>query len=119
MLFRSSASSYRIGSLRFDGGELRITAEDGRVASLSRGDAALLQALCRRPGEVVGRSTLARLTGSLVDVQQSRSIDVRLSRLRRLLEDLQGVPGGVLETRRGQGYSLIAPVAAIPTSPGE
>jgi DNA-binding response OmpR family regulator len=100
---------FRIGTIHFDGLRSQITAADGTVTRISRGDAALLQALLRRPGEVVGRQTLARISGSLVDVSQSRSIDVRLSRLRRLLEDLLQ-QGDAIEAIRGQGYCLQAPV---------
>ena len=102
---------FRIGTIHFDALRAQITAADGTVSRISRGDAALLQALVRRPGEVVGRQTLARISGSLVDVSQSRSIDVRLGRLRRLLEDfLQR--GDAIEAIRGQGYRLQAPVEA-------
>jgi DNA-binding response OmpR family regulator len=102
---------FRIGTIHFDALRAQITAADGTVSRISRGDAALLQALVRRPGEVVGRQTLARISGSLVDVNQSRSIDVRLGRLRRLLEDfLQR--GDAIEAIRGQGYRLQAPVEA-------
>jgi DNA-binding winged helix-turn-helix (wHTH) protein len=77
---------------------------------------ALLQLLCSRAGEVVSRQELGQASGSLVDVQVSRSIDVRLSRLRRLLEELQ--PGAaMIETVRGQGYRLVAPVERL--APGE
>jgi DNA-binding response OmpR family regulator len=102
---------FRLGAVHFDGLRAQLTAVDGTVTRLSRGDAALLQALVRRPGEVVGRQTLARISGSLVDVSQSRSIDVRLSRLRRLLEDLLQ-QGDAIEAIRGQGYRLQAPVEA-------
>ena len=102
---------FRIGTIHFDALRAQITAADGTMSRISRGDAALLQALVRRPGEVVGRQTLARISGSLVDVSQSRSIDVRLGRLRRLLEDfLQR--GDAIEAIRGQGYRLQAPVEA-------
>jgi DNA-binding response OmpR family regulator len=102
---------FRLGAVHFDGLRAQLTAVDGTVTRLSRGDAALLQALVRRPGEVVGRQTLARISGSLVDVSHSRSIDVRLSRLRRLLEDLLQ-QGDAIEAIRGQGYRLQAPVEA-------
>jgi DNA-binding response OmpR family regulator len=47
-----------------------------------------------------------------VDAQQSRSIDVRLSRLRRLLLELH--PGDqMIETVRGQGYRLTAVVRRL------
>jgi len=102
---------FRIGTIHFDAMRAQITAADGTMSRISRGDAALLQALVRRPGEVVGRQTLARISGSLVDVSQSRSIDVRLGRLRRLLEDLLQ-RGDAIEAIRGQGYRLQAPVEA-------
>jgi DNA-binding response OmpR family regulator len=102
---------FRIGTIHFDAMRAQITAADGTMIRISRGDAALLQALVRRPGEVVGRQTLARISGSLVDVSQSRSIDVRLGRLRRLLEDLLQ-RGDAIEAIRGQGYRLQAPVEA-------
>lgn len=72
-----------------------------------------LQLLCSRAGAVVSRQELGQASGSLVDVEQSRSIDVRLSRLRRLLEELQP-EGTMIETVRGQGYRLVAPVQRLP-----
>ena len=100
---------FRIGPIHFDAMRAQLTMADGTQTRISRGDAALLQALVRRPGEVVGRQTLARISGSLVDVSQSRSIDVRLCRLRRLLEDLLQ-KGDAIEAIRGHGYRLVAPV---------
>lgn len=105
-----SLDRFWIAGLLFDVAQAQITTPDRRVNRLSRGDAALLQALCRRPGEVVGRQTLARISGSLVDVSQSRSIDVRLSRLRRLLNDLLPAEQEVIEAKRGQGYRIRVPV---------
>lgn len=73
--------------------------------SLTAGDSSLLLALCRAPGQVLSRAQLAQAIGSKVNVDSSRSIDVRLSRLRRLLES---VSEGLLsiESVRGQGYAL-------------
>lgn len=102
--------SLLIGSLRFDAALAELQSADGRVSRISRGDAALLQALCHRPGEVVGRQSLARVSGSLVDPSHSRSIDVRLGRLRRLLRTLLPEAGEVIETCRGEGYRLLLPV---------
>jgi DNA-binding response OmpR family regulator len=106
---------FQIGSLLFDVQLTQIHSPDGTITRISRGDAALLQALCRRPTEVIGRQTLARMCGSLVDVSQSRSIDVRLGRLRRLLNGLIPGSGDVIEAYRGQGYRLqsdVQPAAA-------
>jgi len=107
---------FRIAGILFDVAQAQITTPDRQVVRLSRGDAALLQALCRRPGEVVGRQTLARISGSLVDVSQSRSIDVRLSRLRRLLNDLLPDEEDVIEAKRGQGYRIQIPVNVVKLS---
>ena len=79
---------------------------------LSGGDVALPQLLCSRAGEVVSRQDLGQASGSLVDVEQSRSIDVRLSRLRRLLAELEPELN-VIETVRGRGYRLVAPVRRL------
>ncbi|MFM7268423.1 MAG: response regulator transcription factor [Cyanobium sp.] len=108
------AGSFRLASLLFDvdGAELRC--DSGALSRLSRGDAALLLALCRRPGAVVGRQLLARTSGSLVDPSQSRSIDVRMGRLRRLLQSLLPAQGEVIESCRGAGYRLLVAVTTLP-----
>ena len=106
---------WQLGELRLDPLHLWLGQADGQGQELSRGEVALLQRLCSRAGEVVNRHELGQASGSLVDAQQSRSIDVRLSRLRRLLLELQ--PGKqMIETVRGQGYRLTAPVRRLPTS---
>lgn len=104
--------AWQLGELRLDPERLWLGRTDGAGQDLSRGDVALLQLLCSRAGEVVSRQELGQASGSLVDAQQSRSIDVRLSRLRRLLLELQ--PGEqMIETVRGQGYRLTAPVRRL------
>jgi len=86
----------RLGTLRLD---------QEPVVSLSRGESSLLLALARSPGRVLSRAQLAQAAGSLVNSGSSRSIDVRLGRLRRLLECTSN---GVLtiESVRAQGYAL-------------
>jgi len=107
--------AWQLGDLRLDPERLWVGRADGVGQDLSRGDVALLQLLCSRAGEVVSRQELGQASGSLVDAQQSRSIDVRLSRLRRLLLELhQG--DQMIETVRGQGYRLTA--AVRPLAPG-
>jgi DNA-binding response OmpR family regulator len=109
--------AWQLGELRLDPQQLWLGRADGRGQELSRGEVALLQLLCNRAGEVVRRQELGQASGSLVDAQQSRSIDVRLSRLRRLLLELQ--PGEqMIETVRGQGYRLTAPVRRLPAGGG-
>lgn len=104
---------WQLGELRLNPLHLWLGRADGLGQELSRGEVALLQLLCSRAGEVVSRQELGQASGSLVDVQQSRSIDVRLSRLRRLLLELQ--PGEqMIDTVGGQGYRLTAPVRRLP-----
>jgi DNA-binding response OmpR family regulator len=110
----ASPQGWRLGnSLHLDPGRLWLGRPQGDGRELSRGDLALLQLLCSRAGTVVSRQELGHASGSLVDPQASRSIDVRLSRLRRLLEDLEpGQP--MIETVRGRGYRLVAAVERLP-----
>ncbi|MFM9111160.1 MAG: winged helix-turn-helix domain-containing protein, partial [Prochlorococcaceae cyanobacterium] len=102
----------RIGELLFDPHQPTIRDAKGQHQRLTRGDTALLQALCRRPNQVLSRSDLGRASGSLVDPSQSRSIDMRMSRLRRLLSDLRDGQEAIVSVR-GQGYQLILPVAIV------
>jgi len=72
---------------------------------LTRGESVLLLALCRAPGRILSRTELALASGSLTAASSSRSIDMRLSRLRRLLEQASG--GALrIEAVRSQGYAL-------------
>ena len=110
----SAPQSWQLGELQLDP-QLQWLGNAGGGQELSRGDIALLQLLCSRAGEVVSRQDLVQASGSLVDVEQSRSIDVRLSRLRRLLEELQ--PNcTMIETVRGRGYRLVVPVQPLSQS---
>jgi DNA-binding response OmpR family regulator len=87
--------------------------------TLTRGERILLLALCRAPGRVLTREQLAHSSGSLIPVGSSRSIDMRLSRLRRLLGVVSH--GGLrIETVRDHGYALqISPSAAEGHPPSE
>jgi DNA-binding response OmpR family regulator len=99
------ASGFWIGATHFDPGQLSLKGPGGHRIRLTRGDTALLVALCREPDAVVSRQRLARASGSLVDIRRSRTIDVRMSRLRRLLQELEP-EGNHLEACRGTGYRL-------------
>jgi two-component system phosphate regulon response regulator OmpR len=99
------ANNFWIGALLFSPREFWLRPPDGDLIRLTRGDTALLVALCREPDSVLSRESLARACGSLVDVSQSRTIDVRMSRLRRTLQDLQPQTT-LLESCRGMGYRL-------------
>ncbi|RDL47088.1 Transcriptional regulatory protein QseB [Ensifer sp. M14] len=93
----------RIGNLvfDFDGREARI---DGRVLELPRRELLVLEALVRRQGRTVQRSTLEESVYGYDDEIQSNSLDAHVSRLRRkLLESGSGVE---IHGIRGVGYLL-------------
>ncbi|MEB3169612.1 MAG: winged helix-turn-helix domain-containing protein [Synechococcaceae cyanobacterium] len=82
---------------------------------LSRGDLALLLALLSAPWLVMSREQLVRATGSLVDPSTSRTLDMRLSRLRRQLQRL-AAEAVRIEAVRGLGYRLTLVEPASQTS---
>lgn len=103
---------FQLGSLHFEAGrQHRLRSPSGDWHRLSRGDGALLLAFCRHPGVVLSRDHLLQATGSLVAPGESRTIDVRLSRLRRLVRDLTGAD--LVLPVRGQGYKLVADVKLL------
>lgn len=113
VLTTSLTTAYQLGAVRFDPVRRELVGNGGIPVPISRGDTALLLALCRRPGEPVSREVLARSSGSLVDPGRSRTIDMRLSRLRRQLAAL-GDGKEHVQSLRGQGYRLQVPVVPIP-----
>jgi DNA-binding response OmpR family regulator len=99
----------RFANLRFKPGLQLLEANLGDVIRLSRGESSLLLALCQQPEVVISRQSLAQMTGSLVDPERSRTFDVRISRLRRILRELTGADD-LIRPIRGEGYRLEATV---------
>jgi len=108
----STADRFQIADLVFDPAELSL-ASSTTVESLSRGDVVLLNRFCQSPGLILSREQLARDSGSLIDVNKSRSLDMRISNLRRQLHALSPGLGDQLETVRGRGYRLAAEIRRI------
>jgi DNA-binding response OmpR family regulator len=105
---------FRINTLVFDPARLELQGPTGVVNSLSRGDASLLSFFCLSPGIAFEREQLCQATGSLVDATNSRSIDVRISKLRKLLNSCKRGSGRMIEAVRGRGYRLNADVQIDP-----
>ncbi|MFN9988975.1 MAG: response regulator transcription factor, partial [Cyanobacteriota bacterium] len=102
-------NTFLIGTMRFTAEpEQRLLTASGESFRLTRGEGALLGAFCRNPGVVLSRAQLLQCSGSLVSSGHSRTIDVRLSRLRKLLRQLTG--GELIDPVRGQGYRLVGNV---------
>ena len=91
----------RMGDVLFrtERGEL---SRAGRPIRLTDVEVSLLVALAHRPGQVLSREELIRLTGA---GGGGRAIDVQVTRLRRKIENDPKLPR-YLQTVRGKGYVL-------------
>lgn len=107
------AAAAALETWRFDAELGYVTAPSGRTVRLSPADAALLQVLAARPGQVLPRDALlAQLHGGQA-AAGGRSIDARVARLRRALSACDGA-GELIKTLRGGGYLFQAQVTAGP-----
>ena len=91
----------------FDGNRHTLTAPDGREIGLSAAEAGLLATLLRRPNKILSRE---QLLGERDVDPFDRSIDVRISRLRRKLDDDPQNPK-LIKTVYGAGYLFAAQVS--------
>ena len=96
----------RFAGWHFDIGRLSLRSADGSEVTLSAAEAALLQTLLKRPNKILTRE---QLIGERNLDPFDRSIDVRISRLRRKLEDDPQDPK-IIKTVYGAGYLLCAGV---------
>jgi DNA-binding response OmpR family regulator len=93
----------RLGALNFDVGHSEADV-DGRPLDLPRRELLVLQALMRRMGRTVLRSSLEAAVYGFDDEVQSNALDTHVSRLRR---KLAGANAGVeIHGIRGVGYLL-------------
>ena len=91
----------------------RILRRDGRPELLSSGEFAVLAALVRHPRQTLSRDRLMNLARGVDHQASDRSIDVMLSRLRKLVEDDPRHPRW-LQTVRSLGYVFVPDAAAAP-----
>ena len=90
----------RFAGWTFDANRHALVAPDGREVSLSAAEAGLLATLLRRPNKILSRE---QLLGERDVDPFDRSIDVRISRLRRKLDDDPQNPR-LIKTVYGAGY---------------
>ena len=93
-------STARFAEWTFDANRHALVAPDGREVSLSAAEAGLLATLLRRPNKILSRE---QLLGERDVDPFDRSIDVRISRLRRKLDDDPQNPR-LIKTVYGAGY---------------
>ncbi len=97
-----ASAHIRLGALGFDVARAELDGPAG-VVHLTGGEAALLQALARKPGEVLSREEIVETLQ--MDEAGERAIDVQVTRLRRKIEADPREPR-FLHTVRGRGYVL-------------
>lgn len=93
----------------FDLGNLTLSAEDGRLENLTAAEASLLLALLRAPKRVLSREQLQGSDMDRDDFPYDRSIDVRVSRIRKKIETDPKEPR-LIKTVYGAGYLFAADV---------
>lgn len=100
----------RFGDWVFDLGDLTLTADDGRQDSLTAAEASLLLTLLKAPKRVLSREHLQGPDLDRDDFSYDRSIDVRVSRIRKKIEDDPRSPR-LIKTVYGAGYLFAGDVA--------
>ncbi len=95
----------RLGRRMLDLAARKLIGPDGAEIPLTAMEFDLLKAFAERPGRVLSRESLLELAHSRGWEAFDRSIDVRITRLRRKIEDDPSKPA-VIKTVRGAGYVL-------------
>ena len=93
----------RMGRNRLDLDMRRLFGPDGREVPLVASEFELLRAFAERPGRTLSRETLLDLAHPHGEEHFDRSIDVRITRIRRKIEIEPSHPM-VIRTVRGLGY---------------
>ncbi len=106
-----------IRAYRFDGWELnlnahRLTAPDGTITVLSKGEFSLLVVLLGAPHRILNRDQLLDLSRLHNDEVYNRAIDIQIMRLRRKIEADPAKPKYIL-TERGNGYVFSVNVETV------
>lgn len=106
---KAADEAVRFGPFMLDAAAFRLL-RDGQDVGLSVAEFTLLQALCAHPNRVLSRDQLIDWLKGYERDAFDRSIDVRVARLRRKIEDDPAHPV-YIRTIRGQGY-LFNPAGA-------
>ncbi|PWS34122.1 hypothetical protein DFH01_26190 [Falsiroseomonas bella] len=102
---RAMPAECRFGPYRLRPAERRLLDGDGAEVALTPMEFDLLQMLAENPNQVLTRERLLRLPAGEEADPLDRSIDIRVTRLRRKLEADPANPT-LIRTVRGQGYQF-------------
>jgi DNA-binding response OmpR family regulator len=103
---QKSSSSVRFGAFRLDLEAHRLYAADGAEVPITSMEFDLLKAFADNPNRVLSRDRLLDLAHNRDWEPFDRSIDIRITRLRRKIETDPAKPQ-VIKTVRGAGYIFI------------
>ena len=106
----NEAEIVRFGGFELDLGKRTLT-RDGEDVGLTTGEFAMLKALVRHPRQPLSRDKLAQLARGREFEPFDRSLDVQVSRLRKLIEADPSAPR-YLQTVWGVGYVFVPDDAA-------
>ncbi len=101
----SEDETVRFGPLSFDLGARKLRKDDEEL-TLTTGEFAMLKALVRHPRQPLSREKLAQLARGRDFEPFDRSLDVQVSRLRKLIEEDATAPR-YIQTVWGVGYVFI------------
>lgn len=99
-----------LGPFELDFSTRSLKTKDGRVEHLSSGEFAMLRAFALNPGVALSRDRLMALCDEKDRDAFDRAIDVRITRLRKLLTGLGG-SSSLIQTVRALGYVYMPIVA--------
>lgn len=99
---------YRFGDWSADLEGCTLSHADGEVIKLSAAETTLLAAFTDAPGRVLSRSQLLDATSNRAEDPLDRSMDARISRLRKKLRDDPYAPQ-IIRTVYGAGYVFCPP----------
>lgn len=95
----------RVGPLRLDPSTRQLS-RSGRAVDLTAAEYDIVRVLMERPGRVVSRERLSRLSRGVEWGAFDRALDVHVSRIRKKLDDDPRSPR-LIKTVRGVGYVLL------------
>lgn len=102
----SEGRSLKFGHLVLDLDARRLTAAEGQPIELTAMEFDLLQALATRPNRVLSRGQLQEFAHGRSADESDRSIDIRVTRLRKKIEPDPEHPR-FIKTVRGEGYVFV------------
>jgi len=104
-MFSDTKQEYKIGNIKFDYTDLRLSNDDG-VFDLKQKEADLLKFLCEHPNRILKREEILVAVWGKNDYFLGRSMDVFMSKVRKYL---RADPEVILETIHGMGYRFTVP----------